>query len=287
MSKKSSTDEKKNFQDFSAKFSAKYLNFLEPVMRPYSPEASLSIVRWTDFRGLHILPSAGGGIILLATNGHVLLIAHDPQGTMRSHEPTECMRLAIPDSIFNACQRIPDFELIEERELVPVPNSVPGWRQPGEVLCLEPCIMVMGEEEPPGETFPNGAVIAASGYAFSGDVFQDDEYRRLPDSKVDWRKFLAESVPPGESAKTSVTGIPLPIVSEAMNRAFMNDERCVGWHVFQPEEIEKPYVIRSENDEFVIVMMTGRTKPETIRPATKLPDWLTDSPNEALSEDLS
>jgi len=197
------------------------------------------------------------------------------------------MRLAIPDCIFEGCKRVPDLEMMEERELVPVPNSVPAWRQPGEVLCLEPCIMVMGEEAAPKETFPNGAVISSSGYAFSENVFQDDEYRRLPDSKVDWRKFLAESVPSGEGAQTSVTGIPLPIVSEAMNRAFMNDEKCIGWHVYQPADPEKPYVLQSENAEFVIVMMTGRTKPKCPRPADKLPAWLTETPNEALPEDLS
>ncbi|GAN90996.1 hypothetical protein Gbfr_022_040 [Gluconobacter frateurii M-2] len=197
------------------------------------------------------------------------------------------MRLAIPDCIFEGCKRVPDLEMIEEREPVAVPNSIPAWRQPGEVLCLEPCIMVMGEEAAPQETFPNGAVIASSGYAFSENVFQDDEYRRLPDSKVDWKKFLAESVTFGEGAQTSVTGIPLPIVSEAMNRAFMNDNKCIGWHVYQPAEPEKPYVLRSENDEFVIVMMTGRTKPECPRPVDKLPAWLTETPNEAPPEDLS
>lgn len=160
-----------------ARFQARYLHALEPIIR-----SAQECESWSMKAGLIVEPCDTGGVILVATDGVTLAVIHDPKG-----RATRVMRITIEDGTFEAVTPRPPVTMWSEGEPVDIPQ--PDWAQPGIVMAWGLACGVFPVMHLPGAD-PRFSPLLHEAMAEEGNEYTGRYRIHADPPALPWRKML-------------------------------------------------------------------------------------------------
>ncbi|EGG74653.1 hypothetical protein SXCC_04757 [Gluconacetobacter sp. SXCC-1] len=239
-------------QDSAARFSARYVPFLRPVLDPAPASPA--------YRGITVLPHPDGGVLLFATNARVMLIAHDRSG----HVTEGGCCVVLSRATMDACNPPSPLELWFEGSREEV-GTVPDYAMPGEVISCGMSMLVMPVGQPPDLDDPcNGGALYAA-------MIETDHWsgadRRMP-AFLELKHIKASLTPDAPQAQPwAVTSVTQTAVAQAM-AAVDPDQEVLVWDA-RVTDHQVTYIPR-QRDDLLISFATARDPKKS----PQIPAWV-------------